>query len=222
MGDDQSEYNDCKPAHEVTLTSDFELAEYPVTQALWQVVMKQEFRENSLNSPERPVENVSWNDVQTFISVLNSLYSKSGNYTNIYGRFCLPTEAQWEYAARGGRYGNLFNYPFSGGYRLEEVGWYAENSHDETHQVGRKLPNILGLYDMSGNVSEWCEDLYRKYTPEKQTNPRGAGSGKGRVYRGGSWIGRDTPCRVAQRYKISPDYRNSVQGFRLAFTHHPW
>jgi formylglycine-generating enzyme required for sulfatase activity len=220
MGDEESSYDDEKPAHTVTLSSDFELCEYPVTQALWAAVMGEEWPETWFKGPDRPVERVSWEDTQPFFEALNRWYAGTGAYQARPGRFGLPTEAQWEYAARGGRYGKYFNYPYSGGKRLEELGWYDENSHGETHPVGRKLPNALGLYDMSGNVREWCEDGWH----DNYDNAPADGSawvdtprGSGRVCRGGSWSRFADGCRVAYRNVIRPDFRGNYLGFRAAF-----
>lgn len=123
MGD-ASGYGNEKPVHRVTLSTDFELAEYPVTQGLWQAVMGAEWERTAFKGADRPVERVRWDDAQDFFQKLNEWYRGSeGGYENHPGHFCLPTEAQWEYAARGGRYGHFFAYPFSGSNRLEEVGW---------------------------------------------------------------------------------------------------
>ena len=174
----------------------------------------------AFKGPDRPVENVSWEDTQPFFEALNRWYAGTGAYQARPGRFGLPTEAQWEYAARGGRYGKYFDYPYSGGNRLEELGWYNGNSHGETQAVGRKLPNALGLYDMSGNVWEWCEDDWH----ENYDNAPADGSawvdtprGSDRVVRGGSWYGNAVNCRVAFRNHGHPDSRNDYLGFRAAF-----
>ena len=220
MGDDRSSYDDEKPAHAVTLSSDFELSEYPVTQALWAAVMGEEWPRVVFKGPDRPVENVSWEDTPRFFEALNRWYAGTGAYQARPGRFGLPTEAQWEYAARGGRYGKYFDYPYSGGKRLEELGWYDENSHGETHPVGRKLPNTLGLYDMSGNVFEWCEDDWHgnyQGAPADGSAWVDTPRGSGRVYRGGSWFILADDCRVAYRSIYLPDYRNYYLGFRAAF-----
>ena len=222
MGDDEYDgyYLKSVPAHTVTLSSDFELSEYPVTQALWAAVMGEEWPETRFKGPDLPVENVSWEDTQPFFEALNRWYAGTGAYQARPGRFGLPTEAQWEYAARGGRYGKYFNYPYSGGKRLEGLGWYDGNRHGETQSVGRKLPNALGLYDMSGNVWEWCEDDWH----ENYDNAPADGSawvdtprGSPRVYRGGSWDGIAGNCRVADRHDGHPVIRSYYLGFRAAF-----
>jgi formylglycine-generating enzyme required for sulfatase activity len=157
------------------------------------------FKENN-----RPVEQVSWNDCQTFIRKLNALTGKN---------FRLPTEAEWEYAARGGseRYG----YQYSGSNNLSAVAWYTDNSGGQTHEVKTKSPNELGIYDMSGNVWEWCQDWYGKYSSNSATNPIGAASGSFRVRRGGSWGGSAGGCRSAYRYGSTPDGQFSGLGLRL-------
>ena len=220
MGDDESSNADEKPAHTVTLSNDFELCEYPVTQALWAAVMGEEWPETRFKGPDRPVENVSWEDTQHFFEALNRWYAGTGAYQARPGHFCLPTEAQWEYAARGGRYGKYFDYPYSGGKRLEGLGWYDGNSHGETQPVGRKLPNTLGLYDMSGNVREWCEDDWHGNYQGAPADGRAwvdTPRGSYRVIRGGSWRSFADYCRVALRYNSRPVNRLSRLGFRAAF-----
>jgi sulfatase modifying factor 1 len=217
MGSDNSEYNFEKPAHQVTITADFELSEYPVTQALWQAVMGAEWQETYFKGADRPVENISWDDAQGFLVEMNKWYRDSGQAAGRPGVFCLPTEAQWEYAARGGRYGKSLSFEYAGSNRLEEVGWYRGNSHGETRPVGRKQPNVLGLYDMSGNVWEWCQDWYGSYSSGSVTDPVGPNSGSDRVCRGGSWSFSGGYCRVAGRYYDPPGDRDGSLGFRLAF-----
>ena len=197
-------YDDEKPTHSVTLSS-FYLCKYEVTQALWRAVMvnnPSSFKANSL-----PVENVSWNDCQTFISRLNNLTGKN---------FRLPTESEWEYAARGGNRSR--GYKYSGSNVLSDVAWYDDNSGSKTHPVGSKSPNELGLYDMSGNVWEWCSDWYGTYSSSSQTNPTGVSSGSNRVYRGGSWINDSRYCRSSDRCGSAPDYRCNRLGLRLALS----
>lgn len=192
--------NDEKPTHKVTLSS-FSIGRYEVTQEEWQAVMgniPSEFK-----SSKRPVENVSWNDCQEFIRKLNVM---TGKY------FRLPTEAEWEYAARGGNRSR--GYKYAGGNDLNSVAWYNGNSG--SHEVGGKQPNELGLYDMSGNVWEWCQDWYGDYSSSSQTNPTGPSSGSFRLYRGGGWCSDVRFCRVSYRDSIKPNGRNNYLGFRLA------
>jgi len=218
MGDNGMDW--ASPAHQVTITSDFELSEYLVTQALWQAVMGAEWQETYFKGADRPIECVSWDDAQEFLVEMNKWYWDSGQAAGRPGVFCLPTEAQWEYAARGGRYGKSLSFEYAGGSRVEEVGWYDGNSHGETRPVGRKQPNVLGLYDMSGNVWEWCEDdwhgNYQGAPADERAwvdEPRGSI----RVCRGGSWLSSADFCRVAYRYYPHPDYRFNYLGFRPAF-----
>ena len=196
-----------KPVHQVTLTNDYYMGKYEVTQALWQAVMgsnPSEYKGDNL-----PVETVSWNDCQKFISKLNSLTGR---------KFRLPTEAEWEYAARGGKESR--GYQYSGSSNISDVAWYDENSGSKTHPVGTKQANELGIYDMTGNVWEWCQDWYGSYSSSSQTNPTGAVSGAHRVYRGGSWDFYAGRCRLSYRRYGTPDYRNSILGLRLALSVH--
>ena len=203
--------DDEKPAHEVTLSS-FCIGETEVTQALWQAVMGSNpsyFTGNLL----RPVEQVSWNDCQTFITKLNQLTGKT---------FRLPTEAEWEYAARGGKRSQ--GYKYAGSNDINEVAWYYDNSYAMgssspdygTHVVATKSPNELGLYDMSGNVWEWVQDWYGSYSSESQTNPTGPASGSYRVFRGGSWGISARYCRVSYRSVDNPSNTIYSLGLRLA------
>ena len=192
-----------KPVHSVTL-SDYYIGETEVTQELWEAVMgsnPSEFKGNN----QRPVENVSWNDCQEFIKKLNKLTGKN---------FRLPTEAEWEYAARGGKYSR--GYKYSGSNNADEVAWYGNNSGFNTHPVATKKANKLGLYDMSGNVWEWCNDWYGRYQSYSQTNPTGPSEGDSRVLRGGSWSGNDWSVRVSNRDNYAPGFRYIDFGLRLA------
>ena len=197
-------YNDEKPTHSVTLSS-FYLCKYEVTQALWQEVMGD--NPSNHKGDNLPVEEVSWDDCQTFITRLNSLSGR---------KYRLPTEAEWEYAARGGNRSR--GYKYSGSNVLSGVAWYKDNSGGKTHPVGTKSPNELGLYDMSGNVYEWCSDRYGTYSSSSQTNPAGPSSGSSRVYRGGSWCGVARFCRSSRRNFDAPDDRNYFLGLRLALS----
>jgi len=198
---------DGKGGHAVTL-SDFEIGKYPVTQKWWMDIMGQ--NPSYYEGEDLPVENVSWKDVKDFLEKLNARFTGMD--------YRLPTEAEWEYAARGGEKGAKDKYDYAGGNELDELGWYSINSGGETHPVGRKKPNQLGLYDMSGNVWEWCQDWYGDYPTGSQTNPAGPTSGSDRVIRGGSWSDDPTSCRVAVRGGNSPGLRLDILGFRLART----
>ena len=195
--------NDEYPVHSVTL-SDYYIGQTEVTQELWQAVMGSNpsyFKGND----QRPVENVSWNDCQEFIEKLNRL---TGN------NFRLPTEAEWEYAARGGNKSR--GYKYSGSNNPDAVAWYDKNSGGETHPVAQKQSNELGLYDMSGNVLEWCQDWKDKYKSNSQTNPTGPSTGSFRVLRGGGWNGYARSVRVSRCCGLAPDFRCYYFGLRLA------
>lgn len=196
-------FDDEKPAHKVTLSS-FSIGQTEVTQELWEAVMGS--NPSSFKGAKLPVECVSWNDCQTFIAKLNELTGK---------QFRLPTEAEWEYAARGGSQSK--GYKYAGSNTLGDVAWYFDNSSSKTHDVATKQPNELGLYDMSGNVREWCQDWYGSYSGSTQTNPTGPASGSSRVHRGGGC--RDFTaryCRVSIRYYSTPDIRYDGLGLRIA------
>lgn len=188
--------SDEKPVHNENVSS-FKIGETEVTQALWKAVMGSN-PSNFTGNDERPVEFVSWNACQTFINKLNDLTGK---------QFRLPTEAEWEYAARGGNQSK--NYTYSGSNNIDDVAWYSENSGGQTHPVKQKQPNELGIYDMSGNVLEWTSDWYS----EDYSSPRNSSD---RVFRGGSWIGNSYSCRVVNRESRSP-YNTFINlGLRLA------
>ena len=191
------------PTHSVTL-SDYYIGETEVTQELWQAVMGSN-PSNFTGNMQRPVEKVSWNDCQTFITKLNELTGES---------FALPTEAQWEYAARGGK--STKGYLYSGSNSIADVAWYSGNSSNYTHPVKSKSPNELGLYDMSGNVYERCADWYGSYSSTSQTNPVGPITGSYRVLRGGSWDYNAARCRIANRDDSRPTSASYSCGLRLA------
>lgn len=201
MGSNSGESHE-KPVHSVTLSS-FNIGKYEVTQAQWKAVMGN-YRSSFPGCDNCPVEQVSWDDVQVYLSKLNSQTGKS---------YRLPTEAEWEYAAKGGRQSK--GYTYSGSNDLGAVAWYNENSGSKTHSVGGKQANELGVYDMSGNVWEWCSDWYGPYNSYNETNPTGASSGQDRVFRGGSFAYGAPPCRNAIRNYFVPFVRGNNGGFRL-------
>ena len=190
------------PAHQVTL-SDYMICKTEVTQELWQAVMDK--NRSKFKGDNLPVEHVSWNDCQKFIEKLNSLTGLN---------FRLPTEAEWEYAARGGNKSK--GYKYSGSNDIVSVAWYDSYSSSKTHAVAIKSPNELGLYDMSGNVWEYCSDRYGDYSSGSQTNPKGQSSGTKCICRGGSWCNGAGNCRVSNRFDLYPDWRLSNLGLRLA------
>jgi len=199
MGCTAEQGKDCdedeEPAHSVTV-ADFYIGKYPVTQAQWKSVMgsnPSHYRGDNL-----PVETVSWRDVQEFIKRLNAMTGK---------RYRLPTESEWEYAARGGADGR--GYKYAGSSRIEEVAWYGNSSG--THAVGAKQPNESGTYDMSGNVCEWVNDRYNRYGKSEDAGQTGGD----RVLRGGSWTNMARSCRVSNREAYPPGARGNYIGFRL-------
>ncbi len=193
---------DEKPTHQVTLTNDYYIGKTEVTQALWMAVMGN--NPSYFIGDNLPVESVSWNDCQKFISKLNSLTGQN---------FRLPTEAEWEFAARGGN--NSHHYQYSGSNELGDVAWYVGNSGDTTHVVATKQPNELGIYDMSGNVWEWCSDWFGNYSSSSLTNPTGPNSGSYRVLRGGGWSSLARNCRSSYRYGVAPGNGSLDDGLRL-------
>jgi formylglycine-generating enzyme required for sulfatase activity len=199
MGSDNGE-SDEKPVHQVTIRWGFELGKYEVTQAQWAAVMGSNPSQFTACGGGCPVEQVSWDDVQTFIGTLNA---RRDGYT-----YRLPTEAEWEYAARAGTTGD-----YAG--NLDELGWYDKNAGGTTHPVGQKRPNAWGLYDMHGNVWEWVSDWSASYPAGSVTDPTGASSGAYRVFRGGSWGGTAGYCRSADRGRVRPGDRGGNLGFRL-------
>jgi formylglycine-generating enzyme required for sulfatase activity len=197
-------YDQEKPVHDVTV-SDFYIGKYLVTQRLWKQVMGY----NPSNFPKdvaRPVERVNWYDVQQFIIKLNQQTDKV---------YRLPTEAEWEYAARGGNKSR--GYKYAGSNNIDDVAWYDKNSNRETYPIGTKHPNELGIYDMSGNVREWVSDWYGAYSANAETNPQGPSSGSDCMNRGGSWSDGAEVCRVSFRGRGRDlDRRDNSIGFRLA------
>lgn len=200
--------NECrdneKPAHKV-MVSDFYIGKYEVTLKEWRELMGSIPRESRFTAcDECPVEGVSWNDIQVFISQLNIHTGK---------KYRLPTEAEWEYAARGGRLSK--EYKYAGSNKIDEVAWYTRNTNYRTYPVGQKKPNELGLYDMTGNVCEWCQDWMGDYSASPQTNPSGVSTGEYRVSRGGSWSGYEDSCRNSCRGQGYQQNGVQNQGFRL-------
>ena len=207
-GEQQNIEYDEKPVHSVTL-GDYYIAETEVTQTLWQAVKGG--NPSYFKSDNNPVEQVSYNDCIAFINKLNILLA---NQLPAGRKFRLPTEAEWEYAARGGNQSK--GYQYSGSNTLSDVAWYESNSSSKTHPVKQKQPNELGIYDMSGNVWEWCSDWYGSYSSSAQTNPTGPSTGSRCVLRGGGWGGYAWLCRVARRNSNDPDNSPNYYGLRLA------
>lgn len=209
MGDEHGDLGEtCRPLHLVSI-KDFHLCKHPVTQAQWRAVMGSDPLELYFGGcNDCPVEGVSWNDVQAFIKMLNE---KTG------GEYRLPTEAEWEYAARGGVVSR--NTKFTGSDNLFDVGWYMYNSRKKTQPIMQKKPNELGLYDMSGNVWEWCQDIWHdNYNGVRTDDNAWMAGGKQsiRVVRGGSWDFNAMSCRVAGRLRNDSNNRDYDVGFRLA------
>jgi formylglycine-generating enzyme required for sulfatase activity/ribosomal protein L7/L12 len=198
-----NDYENEKPVHDVTL-SDFYIGKYPITQAQWQAVMDN--NPSHFKGDNLPVENISWFDCQDFIYKLND---KTGKL------YRLPIEAEWEFAAKGGNHSKAYTY--AGSNSIDEVAWYEGNAMIQTHPIAIKNANELGIYDMSGNVCEWCQDWYDEnyYKSSIKINPKGPEKGRYRVYRGGSWNSLDYNCGVANREMANPIVRKNDQGFRV-------
>lgn len=194
-------YDDEKPAHSVMLSS-YSIGKTEVTQALWEAVMGS--NPSYFKGDNLPVENVSWEDCQEFISKLNTLTGQN---------FRLPTEAEWEYAASGGN--KSCGYKYSGSNSCSAVAWYFDNSGRKTNPVGTKAPNELGIFDMTGNVEEWCSDWSGSYSSSAQTNPTGPDTGSVRVCRGGSYLRVARSCRVSHRTGNNPSNHLNGLGLRL-------
>jgi sulfatase modifying factor 1 len=192
------------PPHLVDV-EDFLLGETEVTQALWEAVMG-ERSSGSAFCADCPVHWVSWHEAQDFVRALNRLTGRA---------YRLPTEAEWEYAARGGVHSH--HYRFAGSHEAEEVAWFGD-FYGTVRPVARKFPNELGLYDMSGNVWEWCQDRFGEYSKRRANNPRGPHKGEYRVIRGGSWYYSPQYCRVTYRANHRPTVKDVGIGFRLALT----
>ena len=193
-----------KPVHSVTLSGSY-IGKTEVTQALWKAVMGS--NPSYFKGDNLPVDQVSWHDCQTFIRKLNGLTGR---------HFRLPTEAEWEFAARGGNQSRHTQY--SGSNRIDDVAWYNGNSGSDPHPVKTKQPNELGIYDMTGNVLEWCQDRYGDYSSSAQSNPTGANSGLLRVNRGGSWHSDPLFCHSSHRHNNAPDDEGYGLGLRLVLS----
>ena len=194
-------FSDELPTHKVTL-SPFLIGKYEVSQTLWLAVMGENPSVNT--GINLPVDNVTWNECQTFITKLNELTVKN---------FRLLTEAEWEYAARGGNKSK--GYKYSGSNNLGDVAWYIDNSNNTSHAMGTKAPNELGIYDMTGNVMEWVSDWKGSYSSGAQTNPTGPDSGTYRVNRGGSYGNVERLSRITNRNSIDPNMSSKTMGLRL-------
>lgn len=210
MGSETGQYDE-KPVHTVTLTKDYYMGETEVTQALWYAVMGQSPTSDGSKwsstlgiGVQYPAYYISYEDCQRFLTKLNQLTGKT---------FRMPTEAEWEFAARGGNESQ--GYTYAGSNTIIDAAWYNGNSGSKTHEVATKKPNELGLYDMSGNVYEWCLDLYGNYPSSAQTDPTGATSGSERVLRGAGWGNLASSCRVVDRFYYTPTVRGDNFGFRL-------
>ena len=209
MGSNDGRNNE-KPAHQVTLTKPFMLGTYEVTQAQYEKVM--DINPSKFKGANNPVETVSRNDAVEFCRRLSELRAEKAA-----GRvYRLPTEAEWEFACRAG---TTTTYSFGDGSSdLGDYAWYSANSRSTTHPVGGKQPNAWGLYDMHGNVWEWCQGMYGAYPSGSVTDPRGATSGSLRVGRGGCWLYTAEFCRSAYRSRDYPSYRSNVNGFRVCLS----
>ena len=194
------------PAHKVTLTDNYYIGETEVTQDLWIAVMGSN-PSGFTSEPNLPVEYVSWNECQEFMARLNEIF----NFNESGVGFRLPTEAEWEFAATGGLYHE--GYKYIGSNNLDEVSWTNSNSGEKPHPVKTKAPNELGIYDMGGNLVEWCQDWAVTYTSDAVVNPKGPSMGRSRVVRGGSWLGGD--YRPSWRIGGDPSTQGTNIGFRM-------
>ncbi len=204
--------NQEKPYHIVNITKDFLISQTEVTQAVFQSVMG--YNPSLFVNPDNPVENVTYEEAVAFC---DSLTQNTGI------QYSLPTEAQWEYAARGGHLAPQQPAPevlptyllYAGSYDVDSVAWYRDNADSCSHPVAQKKPNVLGLYDMSGNVWEWCSDWYGPYPDVTQFDPTGPAVGTYRVRRGGGWYDYDRHMRPTFRIHVNPTFRYSYLGFRV-------
>jgi formylglycine-generating enzyme required for sulfatase activity len=209
--EDEPGRNPDETQHEVTLRRGFYLQTTPVTQKQWKLVMGKELSAFGNEGDTCPVVGVSWDEVQEFLKKLNALGDAG---------YRLPTEAEWEYACRAGTASAFANGDIAERFCghdacLDAVGWYCGNSGRKVHPVARKAPNAWGLYDMHGNVWEWCQDWYGEYPAAPQMDPLGAAFGPGRVVRGGSWFNNAQNCRSACRFYLPPNSKSDFLGFRL-------
>ena len=203
MGSDKGDPDE-KPAHEVTIAKPFYMAVNEVTQLQWKALIGD--NPSGFKGDDLPVEKVSWDDGQRFLVKLKEKLAA--------GQSCrLPTEAEWEYACRAGSEG-AYGFGDDVG-ELKDFAWYIENAGEKTHPVGQKKPNAWGIYDMHGNVYEWCSDWYGPYGDAAQRDPGGAASGMVRVVRGGSWFNIPNYCRSAARQKYPSSGRYDLVGFRV-------
>jgi formylglycine-generating enzyme len=194
-----------QPVRTIAVKS-FSIGKYEVTQAQWKAVMAGKNPSKFSSCDNCPVEQVTWEDVQTFLQALNAQTSQ---------KYRLPTEAEWEYAAIGGK--KTKNFKYSGSNTLDEVAWHNENARRKTHEVGGKLPNELGIFDMSGNVWEWCQDWYSfSYSIMDADNPKGATTGDSRIQRGSGWNTLPKTARITFRGYLEPARQGNFIGFRLA------
>lgn len=193
---------DEKPKHEVIISKSFFLGTFPITQHQWEMVLKTENPSHFKNCPDNPVENVSWLDAENFLEKLNLL--------NDVFFYRLPTEAEWEYACRATTQGEYYGL-------VDNISWHSGNSNFKTQKVGIKNPNLFGLYDMSGNVWEWCQDWYDEtfYRISDKVDPQGPKNGSYKVLRGGAWNYAPQSCRTSTRLKLAPDVRRRYVGFRI-------
>jgi formylglycine-generating enzyme required for sulfatase activity len=205
---DKEADDDEKPQHKVRIPKPFYMGKYPVTQEEWGKLMGNNPSKFKQAGKKAPVETVSWNDCQEYIKKLNQKEGKT---------YRLPTEAEWEYSARGGSGGSTIYTYGDDVSKLGDYAWYDANSGNTTHPVGQKKPNSLGLYDMTGNVWEWCGDWYGKeyYKNSPNADPKGADEGEDRVLRGSSWNHSTKFCRLSYRINYGPNRGSSGNGFRL-------
>jgi formylglycine-generating enzyme required for sulfatase activity len=215
MGSNDSDsYGNEKLVHHVTISQGYGIGKYPVTQSEYRSIMDR--NSSFFKGGNRPVEQVSWHDAVKYCEKLTARERAAARLPSGY-EYRLPTEAEWEFAARGGTKSR--GYKYSGSDNIKRVAWYDDNSGNKTHKVGTKSANELGLYDMSGNVWEWCHDWYGKYSSSSKTDPTGPSTGSYRVYRGGCWDYSAGNCRVAFRSYFSPGSTFDYVGFRVAFAH---